>query len=99
MSQKEQLLYLIEGLLNKSYAVDIFCNEFTRIYNLEINYDDLTEKENQYFGELCEISARFSNNKEDMKIPKIYSSEEEIVTKAKDIIKELGIYDWYYKSI
>ena len=39
MTEKEQLWYLISGVLNGVYDIKTFCSEFTRIYDLEIDYD------------------------------------------------------------
>lgn len=36
MSKKEQLWYLIDGVLEGSYDIKAFCDEFVRIYNLEV---------------------------------------------------------------
>lgn len=45
---------LINGVLDGSYQVKIFCSEFTRIYDLEVDYEQLSELENKEFGDLCE---------------------------------------------
>lgn len=83
-------MYLINGLLENSYEIKVFCGEFTRIYNLETDYDKLTDEENIEFGELCEMAERFSDDLDELKIPHMYVSENEIVKKAKKInyIKE-----------
>ena len=47
MTEKEQLWYLIDKLIEKEYQVNTFCDEFTRIYDLEIEYDELSPQENQ----------------------------------------------------
>ncbi len=85
MTEKEQLWYLINGLLNGSYDIKIFCAEFTRIYDLEIDYDLLSEQENNEFGDLCEMAGRYSDNQEELKIPNMYCSEENILDKAREL--------------
>ena len=45
MTEKEQLWYLIDGLLQNEYDIVTFCDEFTRIYDLELDYDVLNSKE------------------------------------------------------
>ena len=45
MTDKEQLWYLIQGLIDGSYETKTFCNEFSRIYNLETDYNNLTINE------------------------------------------------------
>ena len=83
MTEKEQLWYLINGLLDGSYDIKSFCSEFTRIYDLEVDYDQLTELENNEFEELCEMAGRFSDDEEELKIPHMYVSEEEIIERVK----------------
>lgn len=89
MTGKESLWYLINGLLNGSYPINIFCNEFTRIYDLEVDYDGLSPDENYEFGKLCEMTGRFSDNEEELKIPNMYCSENEIRAKVKNILEKL----------
>lgn len=85
MNAKEQLWYLINGLLNETYEVKTFCDEFTRIYDLETDYDQLSEWEYKEFGELSEMAGRFSNDIEDLKLHRVYFSAQEIVNKAEKI--------------
>ena len=42
MTEKEQLYYLINGVLDGSYQVKTFCSEFTRVYDLEVDYEQLS---------------------------------------------------------
>ncbi len=88
MTEKEQLYYLINGVLDGSYQVKIFCSEFTRIYDLEVDYEQLSELENKEFGDLCEMAGRFSDDEEELKIPNMFFSEESILNKAK-YVKQL----------
>ena len=89
MEEKEKLWYLINGLLEGSYSIKEFCDEFTKIYDLKIDYGDLTEDENKEFYDLCEMAARFSDNLCELQIPNMYFSEREIREKAKEITKKL----------
>ena len=90
MTEKESLWYLINELIKGSYIVKTFCSEFTRIYDLEIDYDDLSEEENRLFSELCEMVGRFSDDVDELKIPNMYFSEKEIIDKVKQIKEILG---------
>lgn len=90
MSQKEELWYLINGLLEGTYTIQTFCSEFTRIYDLEIDYDVLTDEENKEFGDLCEMAGRFSDDLKELKIPNMYFSESEIICRVKAIKKKLN---------
>ena len=85
MNQREKLWKLINGFLDGHYDVKTFCEEFNRVYDLEINYNELTKEENKEFGDLCEMAGRFSNDQEELKIPNMYFSEKEILFKVKKI--------------
>lgn len=87
MTQKEQLWYLINGVISGSYEVDTFCDEFYRIYGLEIDYEQLTEQENHAFEELLDMTGRFSEFEDDLRIPNMYFSGDEIIKKAKEVQK------------
>ena len=89
MTEKEQLRYLIDGVLNGSYDIKIFCSEFTRIYDLEVDYGQLSEQENSEFGDLCEISGRFSDDEKELKIPNMYYSKKNILDKARYVKQKL----------
>lgn len=82
MDEKEQLWYLIDGLLNDSYTIQIFCSEFSRIYDLEVDYDELSDEEHTEFGDLCDMCSRFSDDKDELQIPNMYFSEEQVRNKA-----------------
>lgn len=90
MTEKESLWYLINGLVKGSYIVKTFCNEFTRIYDLEVDYDELSKEENRLFGELCEMTGRFSDDDDELKIPNMYFSEKDIMAKVRQIKEVLG---------
>ena len=89
-TEKEQLYYLINGVLDGSYQVKIFCSEFTRIYNLEVDYEELSKQEKLELGDLCEMAERFSDDKEELKIPNMYYSEEKILSKIQSVKQTLG---------
>jgi len=52
MTVKEQLWYLIDGLLDGSYRIDTFCSEFCRIYTFELDFSVLTPLEDEAFERL-----------------------------------------------
>ena len=85
MTAREPLWYLINGVLAGSYEVKIFCDEFYRIYNFETDETQLTEQEKRGFEELFRMVARFSEFEEDLKIPNMYFSGEEVLVKAKEV--------------
>lgn len=81
----KKLWYLINGVVDGSYEVKIFCDEFYRIYNFETDKTQLTDKEKSEFEELFCMVARFSEFEEDLKIPNVYFSKEEVLAKAKKV--------------
>ena len=85
MAEKEQLWYLINGVIEGTYVIKDFCSEFTRIYDLEVDYDELSEQENREFSDLCEMAGRFSDDEEELKIPNMYFSANDILNKAKTV--------------
>ena len=91
MSDREQLWYLINGLLNGTYSPNIFSDEFTRIYDLETDYNHLSLLERKNFAGLSEMASRFSDDEKELKIPNMYFSANEINKKAKSIKEEIGI--------
>ena len=89
MTEKEQLWYLINGVLNRTYDIKTFCSEFTRIYDLEVDYEQLSEQENSEFGDLCKMTGRFSDNDDELKIPNMYYSKADILDKARYVKQKL----------
>ena len=89
MTEIEQLWYLINGVLNRTYDIKTFCSEFTRIYDLEVDYEQLSEQENSEFGDLCKMTGRFSDNDDELKIPNMYYSKADILDKARYVKQKL----------
>lgn len=89
MTEKEQLWYLINGVLNSSYDIKTFCSEFSRIYDLEVDYEQLSEQENNEFGDLCEMAGRFSDDDEELKIPNMYYSKKNILDRVRTVKQKL----------
>jgi len=76
---KRRLYQLMDIFLSGVITASKFCDEFYYSYNLEIDYDTLTESEQTAFAELEEVSSRFSSYKEDHeKYPGTYYTEEEL---------------------
>jgi len=87
MTAREQLWYLIRGVVNDSYEVTIFCDEFERIYNFETDNEQLSEQERSMFRSLSKMAGRFSEFEEDLKIPNMYFNKEDICKAAKSILQ------------
>lgn len=97
MTAREQLWYLINGVLTGSYEVSTFCDEFYRIYNFETDKTKLTEQEKSEFEELFCMVARFSDFEEDLKIPGVFYNGEEILAKVREVQK-LKCWRAHYKD-
>jgi len=87
MTAKEQLWYLINGVIDGVYEINTFCDEFYRIYNFETDKAKLTKQESRAFEELFHMAARFSDFEEDLKLPNVFYSGEEILQKVKEVQK------------
>lgn len=72
------------------YDTDTFCDLFTNAFNLEID-DSLTEFEMRKFKELMDVTCRFSPYEEDLNIPNLYYTEQQVRYKAEEISRYLII--------
>ena len=45
MAERDRLWYLINSLINGTYSTKNFCEEFTRIYDEEVDYNFLSYEE------------------------------------------------------
>ncbi|MDI6619747.1 MAG: colicin immunity domain-containing protein [Clostridiales bacterium] len=89
MTSKEKLYYLLTEYQKGKYDTNTFCDQFTIIYDTEVEYDTLSKVENELFNELSIITARFSPYEEDLKIPSVYYSEQEVKSKVEEVIVKL----------
>ena len=64
-----------------------FCEEFTRIYDFEIDINTLSSEELDELGELSDMASRFSDYKEDLAIPNVFCDEKSIRKKVCDVKK------------
>ena len=87
MTSKQQLMYLMCGLLSGKYSARAFCEEFTRIYDFEIDINTLSSEEIDELGELSDMASRFSDYKEDLAIPNVFCDEKSIRKKVCDVKK------------
>ncbi len=90
MTSKEKLYYLLEQYYLNKYSTEIFTDDFTITYNLETDYESLTENENKLLGDLCTITSRFSPYEEDLKIANVYYSERQVKDKATKVYLRLN---------
>lgn len=89
MKSKEKLYYLLSEYIQKNFNTEMFCDIFTITYDIETDYNTLNNEEKFLFEELCRLTARFSPDENDIAIPNVYVSEEEIEKKAFQVFNQL----------
>lgn len=60
-----------------------------KIFDLEIDYDELSKEEYTILGNVSDMVARFSDSVEDLKSPNVYYSEKQIreeVTRSLEVL-------------
>ena len=90
MTKKEQRYYLLNGLSHGEIEINNFTIQFMKIFDLEIDYDELSEKEYTVFRNLSDMSGRFSDSEEDLKLPNVYYNEKQIRDEVSFALKELS---------
>ncbi|MBS4169096.1 hypothetical protein [Parachlamydia sp. AcF125] len=88
---KRRIYALIDLYLSGNIDEPKFCEEFHSSYNLELDYDSLTDEEQEAFASLGEVTGRFSEFAEDhLKYPGIYYTKEELRRQISETRKKLG---------
>ena len=81
-SDKRRIYQLIDMYLAEKIDEIAFCTAFVPSYDIELDYDTLTDEEYQALSELARIASRFSEFEEDLKnYPNIYYTKEELKRK------------------
>lgn len=93
MTARERIYYLIVQYQKGKYDTNTFCDQFTVIYDREVDYNTLSNFENKLFYELSTITARFSPYEDDLKIPNVYYSEREVKSKVDEVMHKLSQYN------
>lgn len=91
MDPKEKLYYLIEEFSHNNYRIEAFCDQFTAIYNLELDYDKLTSIEQIQFRHLNQFTSRFSPFKSDLEQYDCYYDEFKIREEVRKVRNSLNI--------
>ena len=92
-SDKRTIYYLIIEYLPGKIDESTFCNEFHCSYDLELNYNDLTDEEYKAFHELGDVSGRFSEYEEDFKkFPGVFFTRKELRQKVLETKTKLSKY-------
>lgn len=88
--KKQEIYLLIQKYLSKKITPKIFCDEYYRCYDLELDLDLLTDLEKILFAELSIVTSRFSHFKEDIDaLPNVYFTEEDLNKKIIEVDKRL----------
>ncbi len=95
MNPIDKLYYLLREYRKGNYSDSIFCDQFTQVYNIELNYDMLEELEHKLFRELAEHTARFSEYEEDLTIPNVFYSGKDIKSKVEEVFQTLSNVEQY----
>ncbi|WP_439444160.1 hypothetical protein ACSMFR_05895 [Listeria aquatica] len=90
MTDKKRLYYLLNGLQNRTVDINSFVDQFVKIFDLDIDYNELTENEYKIMGEVSERAARFSDSLEDLELPNVYYNEEQIRSAVGQAIHKLS---------
>ena len=91
MDSKDKLYYLIIQFFNGNYNAKDFSEQFSDIFNLEIDYSTLTDVEKKVFGDLSTITDRFSSNESDLKKYDCYFDEQQVKDKVEEVKAILNI--------
>jgi hypothetical protein len=90
---KRRIYQLIDMYLAEKIDEATFCSDFIPSYDLELDYDTLTDEEHQALSELGKIASRFSEFEEDIKkYPGIYYTKNELKKKIIETKRKLERY-------
>jgi hypothetical protein len=93
-TNKKQLYWLIDQYLSDKMNVWDFSNKYHACYDVELNLDCLSKKEDKLFDDLSLVAGRFSPYKEDhIAHPGFFYTEEELRKKVAEV-KECLKNDW-----
>lgn len=91
MSKKDQLYYVLKTFLKGEYQTTDFCDNYERIYNLELDKKVLNTVEKESFEKLFNTVVYFSEFPEDRKKYSGYKNENDIQEAAEEAAKTLGL--------
>ena len=88
--ENKQFIYqLINDYLDEKIECEYFCNLFSEVYNLKIDYDSLNKIEREQFKELAMMSSRFSPFETDLSKYDCYFGEVDIRKKTNEVRAKL----------
>ena len=90
---RRRIYQLIDMYLTEAIDDESFCDEFVPLYNVEIDYDCLTNDERKSFSALMTVASRFSEFEEDhQKVPGFFYTKEQLRKKIKETKEKLSRY-------
>ncbi|MDN3505827.1 MAG: hypothetical protein P0S96_01190 [Simkaniaceae bacterium] len=82
-TDKRRIYQLINMYLAKRIDEEVFCSDFVPSYDLELDYETLSEEEYKAFDELSIVASRYSGFEEDHRdYPGTYFTKEELMQKV-----------------
>lgn len=94
MAERDKLWDLINNLINGTYSPKSFCEEFTRVYDEEVDYRYLSFEEKMNFDEMSEMASRYSEDESKLRFINKYFSADDLIENAKEIkLKMLGMVE------
>lgn len=94
MNDIKDLYQLIWNYHDGKIDIDCFTNNFTITFNIDIDYDQLSEMEYKLFEELAYITSRYSPFEEEVQKYRKYSyyyNELDVFNKVKEVIDKVLI--------
>ena len=88
MKAKEKLYYLITNYLKGKYSTRAFCNEYTQVYNIDLDKNYLQECEFAFLESICKFAERFSPFQEDILTYDFFIDETTFQKKLAETIKK-----------
>jgi hypothetical protein len=89
-NDKRRLYWLIGQYLSGKMDSNTFCDEYYYCYDLELDYESLSETEREAFKELSSVSSRFSEFRKDIEQhPGVYFTSKELRKKVQETQEKL----------
>ena len=90
MTDRDELLSMINMLLERKCSVHGFCDAFVLKYAVNTDYSKLTDEDHSAFFDLFSKAERYSPYVEDLRIPNMYYSDDEIIEEAQKCRQRLA---------
>ena|ERR1700733_10618357 len=89
-TDKRRLYQLMDMYLSKTIGAETFSDEFYSCYHLGLDHNSMDYQEKKAFGELSEVTDRFTDSANDLKTyPGTYFDEVQLTEKVMETVAEL----------